>query len=142
MIIDINGIGNPIRDLKIPYEINLDIKSILILRMVKAGLKASHAVKASKSSMPAPSGSTYTAAGDASTPPNDSDDDEFGDCAGVGVDNSSFDSRVDRCFLISDIGDVRQVNVGSVTKQVYNVMLINPLGELIFGGVLATPAAV
>ena len=77
--------------------------------MVKAaGLKSSHAVKASKSIMSAPSGSalslaTSFVAGVASTPPFDSDDDEFGDCAGVGVDSSSFDSRVDRCFMILDI---------------------------------------
>ena len=66
-----------------------------------------------------------------STPPYDSDDMEYGDCSGVGVDCTSFDSRVDRCFIISDSGSVRQVSIATVNKEVYNVMLINPLGELI-----------
>ena len=97
--------------------------------MVKtAGFKSSHAVKLPKPSFSAPSG---TAVGDAasyvdgveSLPPIDSDEEEYGDCSPVGVDSSLFDSRVDRCFMISDIGAVRLVPVAGVNKEVYNVSI-------------------
>ena len=60
--------------------------------------------------------------------PPDSDEEEYVDFSGVGVDSTSFDLRVDRCFIIIDIGAVRKVPVSGVSKDVYNVMLITPFG--------------
>ena len=105
--------------------------------MVKAvASKPSRAYKVAKPSTPITNGASVSLAGSSvdvviSSPPIDSDEEEFADCSAVGVDSKSFDLRVDRCFIISDVGSVRQVAVASVQKDVFNVMLITPLGELI-----------
>ena len=52
-------------------------------------------------------------------------------CSVGGADSSSFDHRVDRCYIIYDIGKVRKVPVSGVIKDVYNIILITPLGESI-----------
>ena len=48
-------------------------------------------------------------------------------CSVGGAYSSSFDNRVDRCYIIYDIGKVRKVPVSGVIKDVYNIYLLNDL---------------
>ena len=118
-------------------SVHLVYCTFLTSNMVKAlTSKSSHAFKVAKPSRSVPIGAAVGTAGSSidganSSPPPNSDEEEFVDCSGVGVDSTSFDLRVGRCFVINDIGSVRKVPVSGVMKNVYNVMLITPLGESI-----------
>jgi hypothetical protein len=69
---------------------------------------------------------------------NESDDEqEYTDCVAeaAAVDGQIFDEKVDRCFIVLDVGSSRKVKCGEgekeVQKDVYNVNLTTPLGEII-----------
>ena len=99
--------------------------------MKAVATKLSHAFKVAKPSRSTPNGAAAGFAGSfvdgiKSSPPPDSDEEEYADCSAVGVDSKSFDLRVDRCFIITDLGALRQVPVACVQKDVFNVMLITP----------------
>lgn len=63
------------------------------------------------------------------------DDEAFAESLQNHVDDTSFDDRVERCFIIQDIGAIRKVtcieNGVDTKKNVYNVNLITPIGEII-----------
>ena len=112
--------------------------------MVKAvSSKSSHAYKVGKQGRSVPVGSPVvphdsSVVGVKSPPLPDSDEDESVDYSVGGLDRSSFDTCVDRCFMIREIGSVRKVSVAGVMKDVYNVTLITPLGVYSVGGVATT----
>lgn len=66
-----------------------------------------------------------------SPPPPDTDEEESVVYSVGGLDSSSFDTCVDRCFMIREIGSVRKVPVAGVMKDVYNIILITLLGKSI-----------
>lgn len=63
------------------------------------------------------------------------DDEAFAESLQNHDDDTSFDDRVERCFIIQDIGAIRKVtcieNGVDTKKNVYNVNLITPIGEII-----------
>lgn len=68
--------------------------------------------------------------------PNKSDDEkDYTDCVAEAVDGEPFDDHVDRCFIILDVGSTRKVKCSDgeneQQKEVYNVNLTTPLGEII-----------
>jgi hypothetical protein len=82
-------------------------------------------------------GVTGDATEDAGSPvASDMDDEEFAECLADHVDHTTFDDRVDKCFIIKEIGAIRKVpcvdrNGVEKQKDVYNVNLITPIGESI-----------
>ena len=67
---------------------------------------------------------------------SDLDDEDYSECLADRVYHTTFDYRVDGCFIILDIGAIRKVPCPDRTgvdklKDVYNVTFITPIGELI-----------
>ena len=71
-----------------------------------------------------------------SAAPSDSEDEGYSDCIEDRVDGTTFDDKVDRCFIILDIGSLKKVNCpdrngSEKVKDVYNVTFTTPIGEAI-----------
>jgi hypothetical protein len=55
-------------------------------------------------------GVTGDATEDAGSPvASDMDDEEFAECLADHVDHTTFDDRVDKCFIIKEVGAIRKV---------------------------------
>lgn len=84
--------------------------------MVKAVTsKPSHAFKVAKQGRSVPVGAPVgthdsSVVGVNSPPPPDSDEEESVDYSVGGLNSSSFDTYVDRCFMVLEIGSVRKVS--------------------------------
>jgi hypothetical protein len=60
---------------------------------------------------------------------------DFTDCVAKEINEATFDDQVDRCFIIQEVGTPKKVKctdcANDVQKDVYNVHLSTPLGEII-----------
>jgi hypothetical protein len=66
---------------------------------------------------------------------SDMDEEAFAVCLTKHDDDTNFDRLVDKCFIILDIGKTKKVTCivdgEEVQKDVYNVNLTTPMGEII-----------